>query len=85
MRIRQGVEVVLLIEVVLFQKWQYVDAPSVRDARGPHACLGLFVIPGAGELAERVMVAVLGQRDLLEIVAALHPVGRLADLLDCGE
>ena len=39
----------------------------------------------AGETALRVVVGVQRQRQLLEVVGALHPAGCLADLLDGGQ
>src|SRR5205823_1035577 len=45
---------------------------------------GRGVLPGraaVGQLAERIVVVVEGQADLLEIVDALRACGRLADLL----
>src|SRR5262249_38771335 len=63
-------EIVLLIEDILFEIGKNVDGPR-----------GVFGDGARREAAERFMVVVQGQADLLEVIAAAHAVGGLPDLL----
>src|SRR5919198_1519086 len=44
-----------------------------------------LVLAAVGQAAERVVVVVERQADLLEVIRALHAIRRLADLLDGGQ
>src|SRR5262249_34829123 len=82
---RDSVEVILLVQGFLFDVRKQVDTPGVCHGRGPRRRTGRLVIPRTRELTVRVVIAMLGQPDLFEVVAALHAVGRFANLLDSGE
>src|SRR5262249_50802556 len=82
-RVPVDVESVLPEQVVLFDVRQ-----DLRRPRMSHEALGRrgeFAFPRRRELAHRVMVVVQSEPQLFEVVAALHAVGRLADLLDRGK
>jgi len=67
-------------QVILFHEGQGEDEPA-SPVVAPIALVGVG-LPAAREDTVRVVVAVAGQAELLEVVLALHAGGRLAHLLD---
>ena len=83
------VEPELFAQVVLLKVRQEVNAPTpsgrgVEGTRVGRRVEGIRHIPGR-ELAQRIVVAVHGQPDLLQVVRTLHPGCGLADLLNCRQ
>ena len=78
----------VLIELVAFQERLLLDVRQNSRDPGvlPHAAgrVGNLVVRGR-EHAERVVMVVQGQAELLEVVGALHPAGRLARRLHRGQ
>src|SRR5262249_3680778 len=71
-------EVVLLVQIVLLDIGQDIDRPVRSTGGGAAPTIG----DAAGrELAVGIVVVVQGEADLLEVIGAAHPAGRLADLL----
>src|SRR5262249_49807778 len=74
------VQAVLLVQVILLDVGQDVDEPAV-----PPAGTGDAVAAPEGKFAEGVVVAVTGDGELVEVVAALDAGGGVANLLDGGD
>src|SRR5262249_2172071 len=69
-----------LIHVTLLHVGEDLDGPAEVGRRAAAAGVGLV-----GEAVVGVVVAVHGQADLVQVVGAVGPRRRLADLLDGGQ